>query len=107
MNHHSKGVECAFQRFFKPITFPVAADNMGLVRDTVQKRGCQRGIAEYLGPIAKSQIGGNNHRPSFVPLGQHLEQQFGGLFGKRDVTQLISVNYNSGLTTIKIPEIQN
>ena len=62
---------------------------MGLVGQAIQERGGKGGLAKDLGPVGKAQDGGNDHRPPFVPLRQHLEKQYGAFFGKRNVASLV------------------
>ena len=62
---------------------------MGLVGDAVQKGCGQIGIAEYFGPVAKAHVAGDDHRLSFMALGEHLEKKLGPLCGKGNVSEFI------------------
>ena len=62
---------------------------MRLVSQPVQKSRRQVGVSKNLGPVAKAQVRGDNHRTLFMALGKDLEQKFGTFPGERDITQFV------------------
>jgi hypothetical protein len=80
-----------FEAFFQAIAIPLAVHDMGAVRQSIKKSCRHHRIAEYLGPVGKTKIRGNNYRSFLLPFCKNLKQQFPAFFGKRDVAQLIEL----------------
>ena len=59
------------------------------MRQAIQRGSGEPFAAEDFGPIFKGQIGGHNQAQPFVGHGDHVEQQFGTGFGRRDVAEFI------------------
>src|ERR1019366_5394317 len=64
-------------------------DDVTVVSDAVEQRSGHLGIAEYGGPFAERQVGGDDHRGLLVELAHQVEQQLAARTGKRQIAQLI------------------
>jgi hypothetical protein len=60
-----------------------------MMRQAIQHGGGHPGVAEYLRPISKSQIGGDQQRRVFVQLADQVEQQLAAWLAERQVAQFI------------------
>ena len=60
-----------------------------MVGGAVEQRGGHFGVAEYRGPFAECQIGGDDHRGLFVELAHQVEQQLASGTGERQIAQFI------------------
>jgi hypothetical protein len=58
---------------------PVAFYDMGAVCNPIQEGRGHVGGPQNVGPVREAQVGGDNHRSVFMPLGKDLEKQFGCL----------------------------
>jgi len=52
------------------------SQDVRVVNQPVNERGCQAIIAKYLIPLTKLQIRRHNHTPPLVTIGNHVEQAF-------------------------------
>ncbi|HKA07869.1 MAG TPA: hypothetical protein VKD71_11475 [Gemmataceae bacterium] len=50
----------------KPITRPLDLDNDGAVKQAIEERGGDYGVAEDLTPLGKAAIGGKDHGGALV-----------------------------------------
>ena len=57
--------------------------------EAVQEGSGQAGVAEDLRPAGEVQVGGDQHRPSLVALGEDAEEQFGARLGEGDEPDLV------------------
>ncbi len=48
------------------VRFIAGFDDVAMVSKSVQQGGCHLGIAEYVGPLGKSQVGGNDDAGTLV-----------------------------------------
>jgi len=55
-------------------TVVAGLDDVAMMRQAIQHGGGHPGVAEYLRPIGKSQIGGDQQRRVFVQLADQVEQ---------------------------------
>ena len=55
----------------------------------MHERGGHVGAAEDLGPVGKTEVGGDDHRPALMTLGQNLKEQFRPFLGKGHVPEFI------------------
>jgi hypothetical protein len=60
-----------------------------MMRQAIEHGSGHPGVAEYLRPIGKSQIGGDQQRRVFVQLADQLERQPAARLAERKVAQLI------------------
>jgi len=60
-----------------------------VVGQTVQQCGGQLGIAEYLGPLRETQIGGDDHTGFFIQFADQVEQQCAADLAERQIPQFI------------------
>ena len=63
---------------------------MRLIGEPVEHGLAEPGIGEDLRPFRKRQVGGHNDGRFLRPLGDDLEEQFGGNLGQRDIAQFSS-----------------
>src|SRR4029077_10542524 len=64
-------------------------DDVGAVGEPVDDGFREAGVGEDLGPLAECEVGGDDHRRTFVALRDDLEDELGGAFGEREVAELI------------------
>ena len=57
----------------------------GVMQEPVQQRGGDDGISEYVAPLGKAPVRGEDHRSSFVPRIDQLEEQVSAAGGDRQV----------------------
>ena len=57
----------------KSETIASESQNMGMMDQPVDERGCQAIVAKYLVPLTELQIRCHNHTPSFITVSNHIE----------------------------------
>lgn len=62
---------------------------MGLVGEPVEDSLAQPGVGKDLWPLRERQVGGDDHGGLFGPVGDDLEEQFGGHLGQRDIAEFV------------------
>jgi len=70
-----------------------------LVGEPVEHGLAEPGVGKDLRPLGEGQVGGDDHGGLFRPLGDDLEEQFGGHFCQRHITEFIDNDqFNAGPT---------
>ena len=67
-------------------------DDVRLIGKSIKHGLAEPGVGEDLGPLREGQVGGHDDGGllgPLGPLGDHLEEQFGSDFGKRDIAEFI------------------
>src|SRR6202030_3424851 len=67
-------------------------NDVAMMRQTIEHGGGHPSVTEYLRPIGKSQIGGDQQRRVFVQLADQVEQQLAARLAEWQVAQLIDGN---------------
>ena len=62
---------------------------MCLIGEPIKHCLTEPGVGKDLGPLREGQVGGHDDGSLLGPLGDHLEEQLGSDFGKRDVAEFI------------------
>src|SRR6202140_874630 len=70
-------------------TVVAGLDDVAMMRQAIQHGGGHPGVAEYLRPIGKSQIGGDQQRRVFVQLADQVEHQLAPWLAEWQVAQVI------------------
>jgi hypothetical protein len=73
-------------------TVVAGLDDVAMMRQAIQHGGGHSGVAEYLRPIRKCQIGSDEQRRVFVQLADQVEQQLAAWLAERQVAQLVDGN---------------
>jgi hypothetical protein len=60
-------------------------DDIAMVGQAVEQRGCYRGVAEHAGPFAEGEIGGDDHGRALVDSADEMEQELVAGLSERQV----------------------
>ena len=74
----------------QPIAGALDVDDDGVMKQTVEQRGCDHRIAENLAPFGKAAIGGQDHRAALIARIDQLEEQIAGTGADAEVPDLIN-----------------
>src|SRR5712691_9602258 len=77
----------------QPVGVGAGLDDVGVVGEPVDDRGAEPRVGEGGRPLAEGGVGGDGDRSAFLPLGEHLEQQFGAAAVKLEVAQLVQAEH--------------
>ena len=80
---------CAVLSVFEAVAVAVGLDDVDAVGDAVEERAGHTLVAEYVGPVLKGQVGGEENALAFVGAAYDLEEEFGAGLGKRDIAELV------------------
>src|SRR5580692_6654773 len=64
-------------------------DDVAMMRQAIEHGGGHPSVAEYLRPIGKSQIGGDQQRRVLVQFADQVEQQLATRLGEWQIAQLV------------------
>src|ERR1700719_406721 len=70
-------------------TVVAGLNDVAMMRQAIQHGSGHLGVAEYLRPIGKSQIGGDQQRRVFVQLADQVEQQLAAWLAEWQIAQFI------------------
>jgi len=73
----------------EPVALAVHLQDVDVVGETIEHGPGEALGAEDLGPLIERQVAGDDDRPAIVALAEHLEEQLGSGFRKRDEAQLV------------------
>ena len=73
----------------EPIARPFDLDDDGVVKQTIEKRGGDDGIAEDLAPFGEAPVGSEDHGTPLVAGVDELEEQIPAAWNDRQVSDLI------------------
>ena len=59
----------------KAIRLVAGLDDVAVVGESVEQRGGHLGVAEYAGPFAEGQIGGDHHAGVLIEFREQMEEQ--------------------------------
>src|SRR3989337_4146690 len=82
------------QALLEAVGVALELEDVAAMGEAVQEGSGQAGVAEELRPAGEVQVGGDQHPPSLVALGEDAEQQFGAGLGEGDEPDL--VEYEQG-----------
>ena len=74
----------------QPIAGALDVDNDGVMKQTIEQRGCDHRIAENLAPFGKAAVGGQDHRAALIARIDQLEEQITGAGADAEVPNLIN-----------------
>lgn len=86
----------------QPIAGALDLNDDGMVKQPVEQRGCDDGIAEDLAPFGKAAIGGEDHGASFVSYVDELEEEVSAARHDREIADLVD-NKQGGAAQIPDP----
>jgi hypothetical protein len=64
-------------------------DDIAVVGQAVEQRGCHLGVAEHAGPFAEGEIGGDDDGRALVKPADEVEQQLAAGLSERQVTEFV------------------
>jgi hypothetical protein len=64
-------------------------DDVAIVGQAVEERGCHLGVAEHAGPFAEREIGGDDDGRSLVEPADEVEQELAAGLSEREVAELV------------------
>ena len=77
---------------FEAPTVVAGLDDIAMVGQAVEQRGGHLGIAEYAGPFAESEVGGDNDRSAFVEPTDKVEQELATRLSEREIAEFVEDN---------------
>src|SRR3990170_4293904 len=85
------GASCLLpaQALLEAVGVSLEFEDVAAMGEAVQEGSGQAGVAEDLRPAGEVQIGGDQHRPPLVALGEDAEQQLGAGLGEGDEPDLV------------------
>src|SRR3989304_4660916 len=72
------------QALLEAVGVPLELEDVAAMSEAIQEGSGQAGIAEDLRPTGEVQVGGDQHRPPLVALGEDAEQQLSAGLGEGD-----------------------
>lgn len=73
----------------QPIARSLDLNDDGVVKQPVEQRGCDDGIAEDLAPFGEAAIGGEDHSALFVACVDELEEEVSAARHDREIADLV------------------
>jgi hypothetical protein len=83
------GRDAAQVSVLEAVAVSLQVDDLGVVDEAVDHRGCDYVVAEHLAPAAERFVAGHDETGPFVSGRDQLEEQVGGLGLERDVAHLV------------------
>jgi len=74
---------------FETPAFVACLDDVAVMGNPIEQRGSHLGVAENGRPLAKGEVGGDDHRRAFVELADEVKQQLSARSGKGQIAQFV------------------
>ena len=77
---------------FHSIAFPFNDDSLGMVEESIKKGGGEHAVViEDFRPVFVSPVGGDDNRPPFVALAEHLKKKVAAELVNGQISQFIKL----------------
>ena len=64
-------------------------DDVAVVGEPIEERGCHLGVTEDRGPFAEGKVGGDDHRSLLVEPADEMEQELAAGLGERQIAEFV------------------
>ena len=81
--------DTGLELFLEPVTFALDVDGDRVMKNPIQDRRGDDGVAEHFAPTGERLVRRQDHRTLLVPPGDQLEEQVRPMSVDRDVTDLV------------------
>ena len=72
-----------------PPAFVTGFDDIAVMGEAVEQGRGHLRIAEYLGPLAEGQVGGDDQRGPLIELGHQVEEQLSAVAGEGQIAEFV------------------